>query len=53
MFKDLITPATLGIVLAFGAMFGADAEVSRQDRADGLDVTCCLFAISCWQAGER
>lgn len=51
--KDLITPAILGIVLAFGAIFGVDAEVARQDRADGLEVTGCLFAINCWQAGER
>ena len=53
MFKDLITPAVLGIVLAFGAIFGVDAEVARQDRADGLEVTGCLFAINCWQEGER
>lgn len=53
MMKDLITPAILGIVLAFGAIFGVDAEVARQDRADGLEVTGCLFAVNCWQAGER
>ena len=53
MFKDLITPAVLGLVLAFGAIFGVDAEVARQDRADGLEVTGCLFAVNCWQAGER
>ena len=50
MFKDLITPAILGIVLAFGAIFGVDAEVARQDRAEGIEVTGCLFAINCWQA---
>ena len=32
--KDLITPTILGIVLAFGAIFGVDAEVARQDRAE-------------------
>ena len=53
MFKDLITPAVLGLVLAFGAIFGVDAEVARQDRAEGLEVTGCLFAVNCWQAGER
>lgn len=53
MFKDLITPAILGIVLAFGAIFGVDAEVARQDRAEGREVTGCLFAINCWQAGDR
>ena len=53
MLKDLITPAVLGLVLAFGAIFGVDAEVARQDRADGLEVTGCLFAVNCWQAGER
>ena len=35
MFKDFITPAVLGLALAFGAIFGVDAEVARQDRADG------------------
>ena len=53
MIKDLITPAILGIVLAFGAIFGVDAEVARQDRAEGLEVTGCLFAVNCWQEGER
>ena len=53
MFKDLITPAILGIVLAIGAIFGVDAEVARQDRAEGLEVTGCLFAVNCWQEGER
>ena len=53
MFKDLITPAILGLVLAFGAIFGVDAEIARQDREEGLEVTGCLFAINCWQAGER
>ena len=51
--KDLITPAVLGLVLAFGAIFGVDAEVARKDRAEGREVTGCLFAINCWQAGER
>ena len=50
MFKDLITPAVLGLALAFGAIFGVDAEVARQDRAGGLEVVGCLLAISCWQA---
>ena len=50
MFKDLITPAVLGIVLAFGAIFGVDAEVARQDRAEGREVTGCLFAVNCWKA---
>ena len=53
MMKDLITPAILGIVLAFGAIFGVDAEVARQDRAEGREVTGCLFAVNCWQEGER
>ena len=53
MFKDFITPAVLGLVLAFGAIFGVDAEVARKDRADGREVVGCLFAINCWQAGER
>ena len=53
MMKDLITPAVLGLALAFGAIFGVDAEVARQDRAEGLEVTGCLFAVNCWQAGER
>ena len=53
MFKDLITPAVLGLVLAFGAIFGVDAEVARQDRAAGLEVAGCLFAINCWQEGEQ
>ena len=53
MFKDFITPAVLGLALAFGAIFGVDAEVARQDREEGLEVTGCLFAINCWQAGER
>ena len=53
MIKDLITPAILGLVLAFGAIFGVDAEVARQDRAEGLEVTGCLFAVNCWQEGER
>ena len=53
MFKDFITPAVLGLALAFGAIFGVDAEVARQDRADGLAVTGCLFAVNCWQAGEK
>ena len=53
MFKDLITPSILGIVLAIGAIFGVDAEVARQDRANGLEVKGCLFSINCWQAGER
>ena len=53
MFKDLITPAVLGLFLACGAIFGVDAEVARQDRADGLELTGCLFAVNCWQAGER
>ena len=53
MFKDFITPAILGLVLAFGAIFGVDAEVARQDRAEGLEVTGCLFSVNCWQAGER
>ena len=53
MMKDLITPAILGLVLAFGAIFGVDAEIARQDRAEGLEVAGCLFAINCWQEGER
>ena len=53
MFKDLITPAVLGLVLAFGAIFGVDAEIARQDRAEGREVTGCLFDINCWQEGER
>ena len=53
MMKDLITPAVLGVVLAFGAIFGVDAEVARQDRAEGREVVGCLFAINCWQAGEQ
>ena len=53
MIKDLITPAVLGLALAFGAIFGVDAEVARQDRAEGREVSGCLFAINCWQAGER
>ena len=53
MMKDLITPAVLGLFLAFGAIFGVDAEIARQDRADGLEVAGCLFAVNCWQAGER
>ena len=48
--KELITPAILGLALALGAIFGVDAEVARQDRADGLEVTGCLFAVNCWQA---
>ena len=51
--KDLITPAIFGIVLAFVAIFGVDAEVARQDRAEGREVVGCLFAVNCWQAGER
>ena len=51
--KELIPPGVLGLALAFGAIFGVDAEVARQDRAEGLEVTGCLFAINCWQAGER
>ena len=51
--KDLITPAVLGLVLALGAIFGVDAEVARQDRAEGREVTGCLFAVNCWQEGER
>ena len=53
MLKDLITPAIFGLVLAFGAIFGVDAEVARQDRAEGLEVTGCLFSVNCWQEGER
>ena len=53
MFKDLITPAVLGLFLAFGAIFGVDAEIARQDRAEGIEVTGCLFSVNCWQAGER
>ena len=53
MIKDFITPAILGLVLAFGAIFGVDAEVARKDRAEGREVTGCLFSINCWQAGER
>ena len=53
MFKDFITPAILGLVLAFGAIFGVDEEVARQDRAEGLEVTRCVFDVNCWQAGER
>ena len=53
MMKDLITPAIFGLALAFCAIFGVDAEVARQDRADGLEVTGCLFEVNCWQAGER
>lgn len=53
MLKDLITTAILGLVLAFGAIFGVDAEVARQDRAAGKEVTGCLFSVNCWQAGER
>ena len=53
MMKDLITPAVLGLALAFGAIFGVDAEVARQDRAEGREVVGCLFSINCWQAGER
>lgn len=48
--KDLITLAVLGLALAFGAIFGVDAEVARKDRAEGLEVTGCLFAVNCWQA---
>ena len=48
--NNLITPAVLGIVLAFGAIFGVDAEIARQDRAEGREVVGCLFAINCWQA---
>ena len=51
--NNFIVPAVLGLVLAFGAIFGVDAEVARQDRADGLEVTGCLFAVNCWQEGER
>ena len=51
--KDFITPAVFGIVLAFGAIFGVDAEVARQDRAEGREVTGCLFAINCWQANDE
>ena len=51
--KDLITPAILGIVLAFGAIFGVDAEIARQDRAEGIEVTGGLFDVNCGQAGER
>ena len=51
--KDLITPAVLGLALALGAIFGVDAEVARQDRAEGREVTGCLFAVNCWQEGER
>lgn len=51
--KDLITPAILGLALAFGAIFGVDAEVARQDRAEGREVTGCLFEVNCWQEGER
>ena len=53
MMKDLITPAVLGLVLAFGAIFGVDAEIARQDRAEGREVVGCLFSVNCWQAGER
>ena len=53
MIKDLIKPAILGIVFAFGAIFGVDAEVARQDRAEGREVTGCLFAVNCWQEGEQ
>ena len=53
MVKDIIIPSILGLFLAFGAIFGVDAEVARQDRADGLKVAGCLFAINCWQAGDR
>ena len=53
MMKELITPSILGLVLAFGAIFSVDAEVARQDRAEGREVTGCLFAVNCWQAGER
>ena len=51
--KDLITPAVLGVVLAFGAIFGVDADIARQDREEGIEVTGCLFDVDCWQAGER
>ena len=53
MMKELSTPSILGIVLAFGAILGVDAEIARQDRAEGLEVTGCLFSVNCWQEGER
>ena len=48
--KDLIMAGVLGLVLAFGAIFGVDAEVARQDRAEGREVSGCLFAVNCWNA---
>ena len=51
--KDLITPAVLGLALSFGTIFVVDAEVARQDRAEGREVTGCLFAVNYWQEGER
>lgn len=53
MLKNTITPAVLGLVLATGLIFGVDAEVARQDRAEGREVVGCLFAVNCWQAGAR
>lgn len=51
--KSIITPAVCGLLLAFGLVFGVDAEVARQDRAEGREVVGCLFAVNCWQAGAR
>ena len=51
--KDLIITAAAALIIVFALFFGIDAEVARQDRADGLEVTGCLFAVNCWQEGER
>ena len=53
MLKDLTITAAEALIIVCALIFGVDAEVARQDRAEGREVTGCLFAVNCWQAGER
>ena len=51
--KDLMITAVLALAIVCALLFGVDAEIARQDRAEGREVTGCLFSVNCWQAGER